>query len=50
MDKEIVEKSPLRKWQQMTSEEHRQELITIRYSRYFRLLSGKLQRKIDQII
>ena len=50
MEDELVEKSPLRKWPQMTSEEQRQELISIRQSRYFKLLPWKLQRKIDQSI
>lgn len=50
MEDELLEKSTLRKWQQMSQEEQRQELITIRQSRYFKLLPKRLQRKIDQII
>jgi hypothetical protein len=50
MDEETIEKSPVRKWTQMTHEEQRQELTTIRQSRYFSLLPRRLQNMIKQII
>lgn len=50
MEEELVALPPLRKWQHMTPEEQLQELVMVRHSRYFKRLSRKLQRQIDQVI
>jgi len=49
MEEELIEKLPLRKWQQMSPAEQRQEITALQQSRSFRLLSKNLQRMINQI-
>lgn len=50
MESELIEKSPVRKWHQMTLDEQRQELSALRQSHYFRLLPRNIQNMIKQLI
>jgi hypothetical protein len=49
MDQEVFEKHPRRKWQEMSTDEQRQEVLTLRQSRYYSLLPRKLQRILNKI-
>lgn len=51
MDHELTENTSRRKWQQMSTEERRQEIEMLSKSRYAKLLSIiMLQQKLKEII
>lgn len=50
MDPELFEKTPFRKWNQLTANEQREALAELRHSHYFRHLPKKLQAMISDFI
>lgn len=49
MDPELFEKTPVRKWSQLTNDEQKRELEVLRQSRYFRNLPSRIRSIINII-